>query len=397
MTLALLLLLLFRSGSPAQDPASPGPAVNPVFARAVDLQRAGKTAEAITEYLRFLALYPENVEARSNLGAAFASQGRYLEAIGEYEEALARNPGNLQVRLNLGMAHYKAGALRAAAAEIEKVVAASPGDKRAVLLLADCHLRLGENARVIELLSPLEAADSDDLVVAYVLGTALVRDDQVSRGQRLVDKILRRGDTAEAHLMLGTAHQMAQDFASAREEFAKAVALNPALPAAHAYYGRALMATGDPEGAAVQFRKELEKNPNDFEANLFLGVLSKQGLKLDEAMSYFQKALLVRPGDLAVRYQIGSLDIQRGRLAEALETLEAVARDAPKFVEAHVSLATLYYRQKRREEGDRERAIVRELSDEVQARAPGASPELGPAYRGEIPMDGPKDAPVTPP
>ena len=70
-----------------------------------------------------------------------------------------------------------------------------------------------------------------------------------SRGQPLVDKILRRGDTAEAHLMLGTAHQMAQDFASAREEFAKAVALNPELPAAHAYYGRALMATGDPEAS----------------------------------------------------------------------------------------------------------------------------------------------------
>ena len=46
-----------------------------IFARAVELQKAGKLAEAIPEYQRLLALQPRNVEARSNLGAAFAAVG----------------------------------------------------------------------------------------------------------------------------------------------------------------------------------------------------------------------------------------------------------------------------------------------------------------------------------
>jgi Tfp pilus assembly protein PilF len=157
------------------------------------------------------------------------------------------------------------------------------------------------------------------------------------------------------------------------------------------------MATGDPEAAAVQFRRELEKNPNDFEANLFLGVIAKQAQDLDEAMARFQKALSVRPGDLAVRYQIGSLELQRGELTQAQVTLEAVLKDAPRFLEAHVSLATLYYRLKRREDGDRERAIVRQLTEEIQAKAPGAAAELGPAYRGEIPLESSKDDPAVDP
>jgi tetratricopeptide (TPR) repeat protein len=367
-----------------------------VFNRAVELQKAGKLAEAIPEYERFLALQPTNVEARSNLGAAFAAQGRYAEAIEQYQQALRVDETNVQVRLNLAVAYYKAAEISTASTELQKVVAATPTDKRAVLLLGDCHLRLGENRKVIELLTPWEEKEASDLALAYLLGTALIRDDQVTKGQRLIDKIMSRGESAEAHLMLGTAYQMAQEWAPARDEFAKAVALNPKLPGAHAYYGRALLATAATAAAGEQFRKELEMNPHDFEANLFLGVLAKQQQKHDEAMARFQKALSVRPGDLGVRYQIGALQVLRNELAEARVGLEAIVKEAPKFLEAHVSLATVYYRLKRKEDGDREQAIVQELTKERQAQAPGARDDLGPAYRGEV-LPGQPEGTVPPP
>ena len=40
-----------------------------------------------------------------------------------------------------------------------------------------------------------------------------------------------------------------------------------------------------------------------------------------------------------------------------------------------VSLATVYYRLKRKEDGDRERAIVLKLNAEKQAREPGSRPQ----------------------
>lgn len=46
-------------------------------------------------------------------------------------------------------------------------------------------------------------------------------------------------------------------------------------------------------------------------------------------------------------------------------------------MEAHVSLATVYYREKRKQDGDRERAIIDKLNAEIQARQPGGKDAAG--------------------
>jgi len=206
----------------------------------------------------------------------------------------------------------------------------------------------------------------------YLLGTAYIRDKQPERGQALVNRILRDGDSAEARLLLGTTKMNAQDFADALVDLQKAVELNPKLPDVYSYYGLALLATGDMNGAADAFRKELESNPNDFVSNLQLGVVLKQDQNYDGARRYFERALHVRPGDPGVRYQIATLDLLAGSVDEARIKLEQLIKDTPHFVEAHVSLATVYYRLKRKADGDRERELVLKLNAESQAAQPGA-------------------------
>ena len=356
-----------------------------LFARAVELHQAGDLEGAAREYQSFLKLSPENVEARSNLGAVYARLGRYEEAIDQYQKALAVDGKNAAVRFNLAVALYKASKISEAAAELAQVVAAQPQNANAVLLLADCHLRIGEYKKVISTLAPLESSQSDNRALAYLLGSALIRDGQAERGHRVIDRILRDGETAESRLLLGTAQLMARDYAGATKDLARAVELNPKLLSVHAYYGKALLGTGNPTQAADAFRKELEVNPNDFDSNLYMGVLLKQEQKNEEALRYLERALQVRPGALDVRYQIGALLLSAGKVVEAQDVLEKVLKEAPEFVEAHVSLATVYYRLKRKEDGDRHRAIVQRLNAEAQSRAPGAQDNLGPGYHGESP------------
>ncbi|MEJ7711829.1 MAG: tetratricopeptide repeat protein [Pyrinomonadaceae bacterium] len=162
-----------------------------------------------------------------------------------------------------------------------------------------------------------------------------------------------------------------------------ALELNPKLPSANSYHGKALLESGNPTQAMEAFRKELEINPNDFESNLYIGVLLKQEQKNEEALKFFQRALQVRPGAFDVRYQIGAALFSSGKIAEAQQVLEEILKEAPEFVEAHVTLATVYYRQKRKADGDRHRAIVQKLNAEAQSRAPGAQDNPGPGYRGE--------------
>jgi tetratricopeptide (TPR) repeat protein len=148
------------------------------------------------------------------------------------------------------------------------------------------------------------------------------------------------------------------------------VELNPKLPSVNAYYGQALMATGDTPGAEKAFRAELDLNPNDFVSNLNLATLLRQDQDYETALTLLESALRVRPGDLGARYQLASVHLAQGKVEISQKELEGIVKEAPKFTEAHVSLATAYYRLKRKEDGDRERALVLKLNEEAQAAQP---------------------------
>jgi tetratricopeptide (TPR) repeat protein len=294
--------------------------------------------------------------------------GRYENAIAKYTRALKLQPGNLPLELNLGLAYYKSGRMDHAAVIFEKIHKAGPGQKQPALLLADSWLAMGRYKEVDALLAPLHEKSPDDLAITYMLGTALVRDGQVARGQVIIDRILRNGDSAEARLLLGVTKLNAHDYPAALVDLTKAVELNAELPDVYGYYGQALQATGDPAAAVAAYRKAIAANPNNFTANLELGVLLRNEQKLDEALECLRRALQTRPNDLDARYHLASIDLQQGRLDSARQQLEQITKEAPAFTAAHVTLATVYYRLKRKADGDRERAIVQKLTKETQAK-----------------------------
>jgi hypothetical protein len=84
-----------------------------------------------------------------------------------------------------------------------------------------------------------------------------------------------------------------------------------------------------------------------------------------------------------VLYGLGGLHLAAGRVDEAEVALEAVTAAVPDYMQAHVLLATVYYRQKKKDLGDEQKAIADRIRSERQATEPGASDTLGPAYKGE--------------
>jgi len=356
-------LILSVSCAFAQSSFSP----QDVLKEAIAFQQAGKLDEAIHDYRLLLDKYPDIPEIRSNLGTALAAEGRYSEAVAEYKHALRLKP-NDQVRLNLALAYYKTGNLALAVPTLKDLHAKEPANAQVLTVLADCYLRLGKNKELVDLLTPVQRLDPENKTFNYLLGTALVRDGQAAQGQVIIDKILRNGDSAEARLLMGTTKFMVNDFSGALADFQKAVELNPNLPDVYSYYGLALLSTGDQAGAEKAFQRELKSNPNNFDANLRMGVLLRQDDQNEQALKYLQHALEIRPGDPGVRYQIAALELSQGQVEQAARDLQSLIKDAPQFTEAHVSLATAYYRQKRKADGDRERAIVARLNAARQAK-----------------------------
>ena len=373
------------------------------FAKGIQLHHAGDIVGAIEAYLDTLAQEPDRVDARSNLGAAYARLGRYEDAVREYRRALQAqaHPG---VRFNLALALHKSAQVAEAAAELQRVLELDPAHKGAILLLADCRLQQGDAAGVIALLEPHQAALGEDRLYNYLMGTALLQRNELLRGQTFIDKLFKEGDTAAVRLLMGIAHMRRNDARSAIPELEKAVALDPKLATVHSVHGRALMDAGRRMEAAEAFRRELVHNPNDFDSNLYLGLLLKDENRLDEALVHLTRAGRLRPQDPRVLYGLGSLHLSAGRVPEAQAALEAVTTAVPEYLQAHVLLAMVYYRQKNKEAGDREKAIADRLRLQRQAQEPGASDALGPAYKGEelppdpsAPAKSEADPPAAPP
>jgi tetratricopeptide (TPR) repeat protein len=234
--------------------------------------------------------------------------GRFEEAIREYLEALKTAPPDLapRLRFNLALAYYKSSQIPEAATELEPLHAAQPADLNLALLLADCWLRLGEYQKAINVVSPLETGNSEELALNYVLGMALIRSGRVAEGQVRVDRILRRGDSAEGHFLLGSALFEAGNYPGAVKELNQAAALNPEVPSLQSYLGRALLSTGDADGAVTAFRKELTANPNDYDANFQLAsILARRG-QADESHKLLAHAAQVRPGSGEARAALAS-------------------------------------------------------------------------------------------
>src|SRR5260370_34563689 len=114
-----------------------------------------------------------------------------------------------------------------------------------MLVLAVCYLGQGEDGRVVALLDPLTDADPNDLTLAYLLGTALLHQGHDERGALMIERILRNGDTAEAHILMAFTRMKANEKKDALGEVDRALALNPNLPEAYTLRGRlAFMAAG---------------------------------------------------------------------------------------------------------------------------------------------------------
>jgi tetratricopeptide (TPR) repeat protein len=338
-----------------------------LFHDAVAAQQRGDDALAVRDYRELLKRYPDSLEVRANLGAALAKLNRYDEAIEQYLAVLVKKD-NAGLRLNLALAYYKKAAWRDAAQQLGTLHAAQPNDARVVTLLADCYANLGQDEKAIAVLKPESAAHPDDLSVAWLLGSALIRTGHRREGLNLVDRVAREGNRPEAYLLAGQTALKMNEFERARDYAAAAARLNPQLPGLDTLRGTVLSYLGDTDGATAALRKAVEADPKDFDAQLGLGAVLHTTRDLDGARLHLQNALQLHPGSTVARYEWARLERTEGQVEAAARDFEKVIRDDPTWAQPHVELAALYFRLNRQEDGEKERAVFDRLTAEQQKK-----------------------------
>jgi tetratricopeptide (TPR) repeat protein len=132
----------------------------------------------------------------------------------------------------------------------------------------------------------------------------------------------------------------------AEEAVAKALQLDPDLPAAHMARARLLWKPSSGyqhEEAIAEVRHALAVAPNFWDAHFFLGVIYFHVGLIDEALQQFKRADELNPGSLFIKFQIALTALLQGQYDEAFGMMEANKTGMVRaLVEGNIASALLY-------------------------------------------------------
>lgn len=359
------LLTMGLSGAAAQAPSRES---DQEYDRGVQLQQKGDLAGAQHAYEAALKLAPGRIDALSNLGLTYAGLHQYEHAVQSFQKALDIDPKQPAVLFNLGITYLQAGQDENARRILADLVRGQSGNFLARHYLGVSLLKLGriqEGAAELEVVARSHPEDGD---ATCTLASVYIKEAQLAKAHQLIEGLISQQDTAAAHLVAGSYQMAVQNYRQAVIEFRRAQQLNPALPELALNLGGAYAMTGSQDIAIQLFEARLRKNPSDLESLGFLGWLYLDTDRLDDADKMLDRASALKPDDPDILFQLGRLARRREEFEKAASLLERVIAAKPRDVQAHVLLATTYFRLKRTAEGTREREIVRQLNAEAQIR-----------------------------
>ena len=136
------------------------PVTNEDFARAGESAYAqGQMGTALSAFESAVAAFPEDPDARNNLGQMLVRIGHVTEALPHLEAASAAQPDKWAFRFNLARARGLSGNWEGAVAEYEAAAQIFPDDQVTLYNLGRAQQKLGQHAQAVTSLERAVALD----------------------------------------------------------------------------------------------------------------------------------------------------------------------------------------------------------------------------------------------
>jgi tetratricopeptide (TPR) repeat protein len=187
-------------------------------------------------------------------------------------------------------------------------------------------------------------------------------------------------NSAQAHELNAEALEMQGKWDQAEKEYQKVLQQNAQMPGIHFRIGRLLLSEPNaPADAAEQakkeFQKELDIDPSNAGAEYVLGELARQSQQWDDAVTHFTRAAKLDSSFGDAYAGLGATLISIKKFSDAVAPLQMAVKLEPTNPATHYNLAIAYTRTGRKEEGEREFAIHRQMVE----KNPPAQGEAQPA------------------
>jgi len=203
--------------------------------------QAGYWRNSLTLWTHCLAVSPDNLVARYNLGYVLQHSGKTSDAIAQYQAALRLKPDHLDANLNLGIALVGSRRAREATNYLATAVRLKPDYARAWGALGLALYELGDYAGAVTHCAEAIRLDPDTFGPYVDMGRALSAQGKSDEALRYYAEGLRLSPgLAQTHYYLGLEWMKRRAFAQAEASFAEAVRLAPGWAEARAQQQHAL-------------------------------------------------------------------------------------------------------------------------------------------------------------
>jgi arylsulfatase A-like enzyme/tetratricopeptide (TPR) repeat protein len=235
-------------------------------------EAAGRADRAIAQLEQVLAVDPDIIGARIELGLARQRMHQDQEAVKDFQTALRVDPRNALVHYNLGVSlsnlHDDDNALR----EFDLAAALEPSTSRALVGRGLAQARKGMIREAIASLTAALEIDRNDFDALYNRGSLLGMLRQWDGSWRDLNRAaeVEPGD-ARVHVALGTLHAHTGDNNGALREYERATALDPRSSVAHSGLGLVYRKLGQDAKGSAELSKALELDPRNADARVALG------------------------------------------------------------------------------------------------------------------------------
>jgi putative PEP-CTERM system TPR-repeat lipoprotein len=297
-------------------------------------------AAAEDAFRRVLAKLPGELGASRGLAEVYLRTGRGAQALEVVETALRRFPNDAVLLREAGEAYVQAGNPVKAATFYERANAVDKGNVASEVRLAQIRLATGDTVRGmsdLEALSQAETTTQPDMALL----TAHLRRREYGKALDVATTIEKKQpSTPTGPFVRGVIYMAKRDFAAARANFEKAVAVQADyFPAV---YNLSLLDVldGKADSARKRYEALLAKNPKNEQVLLAMAELTAtSGGSPADVRAGIQRAVdanpdSVRPRLTLIKYNLGTRDVKAGlaaaQAAQALPTL----RNDPNLVDA---------------------------------------------------------------
>jgi tetratricopeptide (TPR) repeat protein len=299
---------------------------------------------AAPEFATIIALDPNNVDARGNLGVVLFFQGQYASAIPQLRTALKLKPSLWKIQALLGMGEKRTGDISDGLHDLEEAFPKIRDQKiriEAGMELIEIYSGAGDLDKAAAIVADLRKSDPtnesvlytayrvySDLAAESIISLSVVDPNSARMQQAMAHELAKRGNTPEAI-----------------EHYRAAIKVDPQLPGIHFELAEMLNTLSTAEGreeAEKEYKAALESNPMDEQSECRLGDMALLRDDLKEANERYSRAIRLQPGDPEAKIGLAKVFMTMDELQNAEPLLQQAIKLDPTSALAHFRLSAVY-------------------------------------------------------